>query len=679
MFVTLIALTLVAIFAVACAEKSLDRPGKEAISDGDETTDKNHYNAPVIPAADATDTFLSELENINYGDAVTGSLAQGFPFKAYQFDALPGAKVTITMMALDDGFDPVVMLYGPRSAKGSWGDTLLIADDWDGEVTAVVDGYEIRRAGWYLILAASFDNSTGGSFGLSLGCNGVCSEPHCPDDVCSLYCENGFMTDPNGCTACVCRDIGTPECVTDDDCPVEHVCRNDFCEPAEPSGCEANCPGVWEPVCGSDQETYSNRCEAECAGVSVAYEGECASSTGLPCESDADCSDGAMCQEGFCTDITVPGCECPNVWEPVCGADGETYANICELQCHEVAMLYWGECQDDIGHCQPVCYSSYTLIGDYDETIEGWFDSCTGEFIAEASCEYCPGADQPCTPCDAVCGSEDTPAEGWYDSCTGYLIIEAQCDTNDGCQCNPVYQPVCGSDGMTYANPCEAECNDIEILHSGECFNWGDEGCRHSSDCPQGYLCVDENGEYFRRDPEPGDPNSLWGHCEMVDRVTCASNADCPQGFYCASDTGTCVEENTNSGCFRTGCHLELCANHDISTNCENWEPEYVCLDLAQCLRTDSGVCGWDFTQDYRDCMSQFAGDQPCTTNADCSQDMACINGLCQSDDCVCPPLGPEVCGADCKTYESICEAECAGMRVLHPFACTGDEPECRD
>ena len=56
------------------------------------------------------------------------------------------------------------------------------------------------------------------------------------------------------------------------------------------------CPAVLNPVCGTNNQTISNACFAECARTEVQCEGEC------PC----------------------PDCICPAVYQPVCGTDGET-------------------------------------------------------------------------------------------------------------------------------------------------------------------------------------------------------------------------------------------------------------------------------------------------------------------------------------------------------------------
>ncbi|CAG7726501.1 unnamed protein product [Allacma fusca] len=42
------------------------------------------------------------------------------------------------------------------------------------------------------------------------------------------------------------------------------------------------------------------------------------------------------------------------------------------------------------------------------------------------------------------------------------------------CECPDVYDPVCGSDGITYQNLCRFNCvqelvPDLEIVHYGEC------------------------------------------------------------------------------------------------------------------------------------------------------------------------------------------------------------------
>ena len=53
-----------------------------------------------------------------------------------------------------------------------------------------------------------------------------------------------------------------------------------------------------------------------------------------------------------------------------------------------------------------------------------------------------------------------------FGSCTKSLCIEKR---KKNCVCPMVFDPVCGCNGLTYGNSCEAECAGIQEYTSGEC------------------------------------------------------------------------------------------------------------------------------------------------------------------------------------------------------------------
>ena len=73
-----------------------------------------------------------------------------------------------------------------------------------------------------------------------------------------------------------------------------------------------------DPVCGSDEKTYNNKClfeNAKCknSSLTILHEGKC------------ECNKA-----------------CPKIWRPVCGSDGKTYGNECQLEqksCREGSNL----------------------------------------------------------------------------------------------------------------------------------------------------------------------------------------------------------------------------------------------------------------------------------------------------------------------------------------------------
>jgi hypothetical protein len=53
----------------------------------------------------------------------------------------------------------------------------------------------------------------------------------------------------------------------------------------------------------------------------------------------------------------------------------------------------------------------------------------------------------------------------------GISCSEEDCmdDSDEDCVCIEIYQPVCGSDGLTYSNSCLAECAGVVEYTEGEC------------------------------------------------------------------------------------------------------------------------------------------------------------------------------------------------------------------
>ncbi|XP_051282433.1 agrin isoform X6 [Dicentrarchus labrax] len=416
--------------------------------------------------------------------------------------------------------------------------------------------------------------------------------------------------------------------------------------------CASECVESHQPVCGSDGTTYNSECELhvrackEQMDLRVVNQGEC-KTCGITV-----CAWGARCVQNKC--------ECPQclgeALSTVCGSDGTTYNNECELrmsscmQKRRIDVVKPGSCDEECGS--------------------------GGSGSGVESCEQ--------DRCRTFGGSWDEDAED--DRCV--------CDFT--CQSVP-HNTVCGSDGKNYSNECElkkARCEKQEhllIQNQGPCAaitatsppeltapqhcSLSVYGCCHDNltaalgvglaGCPSTCQC-NVYGSYKRT----CDPAT--GQCSCKPGVGGQKCDRCEPGFW---NFRGIVTENM-SGC--TPCNCD--ATGSVRDDCEQMSGLCSCKTGVKGMKCN--VCPDGSKMGMNGCDKGPEAPTSCEELV-CSFGASCIemNGQahceCPSPDCD-EKNKSKVCGSDGVTYADQCQLRTIACRqdkditVQHFGQCTG-------
>lgn len=224
------------------------------------------------------------------------------------------------------------------------------------------------------------------------------------------------------------------------------------------------CPTVVEPVCGCNGETYSNACIAQnWNGIRSWRPGRC--SEGSRCDLlfadfEGFNSGGALTTWTFKPDVYFPSADATFSWNWHFGngqssTEKNPTINFMQAGSYEVCLSVQVSLGGAVLCSRTVCRT----------ITAGCATPCVRPDLIDLSLS-CPTVEKPVCGCDgktyrnkcvAVFGHGITE---WKEGACGNICINPAW-INPNAVCPAVFDPVCGCDGRTYSNACEAQSKGV--------------------------------------------------------------------------------------------------------------------------------------------------------------------------------------------------------------------------